>query len=555
MSRPSDHFDSPERPADLSRDATITQPRLGVVGYVRFFWRQLTSMRTALFLLLLLAIATVPGSLVPQRTADPNGVIQYFKNNPRLAPILDSVQGFDVYSSVWFSAIYLLLFVSLVGCVIPRMTHHLKALRTPPPRTPARLDRLEAFQRVDAPLTDSTAAIESARRILRKSGYRVRVFDGPGAMSVSAERGYLRETGNLVFHGALVGVLVSVGIVSGFGYGGQKVIIEGDSFANVLLSYESFLPGRFFDDQTLAPYRIRLNDFDVKYEVRNRSAIGQPIDYTADVTTFIDGPDSGKNQVVKVNAPLPLGGDQVYLLGNGYAPTITVRDPAGTVIFTESVPFLPQDGNLTSIGVVKVPDGLSKQLGLVGFFYPTAAPLATGALTSSYPDLLNPVLSLQAYTGDLGLDAGIPRSVYALNTDGMTEIAGRTADTPSLELTPGATVQLPGGLGSVTFENEDPTAGANNLGGSVLRFASFDIRRDPSQIWVLSFAMLVLGGLLTSLFVPRRRVWVKAQETDAGIRLEYAGLARGDDPGLERAVEDIADKHAKALELPPQPGD
>ncbi|MBK0296739.1 cytochrome c biogenesis protein ResB, partial [Bacillus sp. S34] len=46
---------------------------LGLVGYLRFFWRQLTSMRTALFLLMLLALAAIPGSLVPQRTADPNG--------------------------------------------------------------------------------------------------------------------------------------------------------------------------------------------------------------------------------------------------------------------------------------------------------------------------------------------------------------------------------------------------------------------------------------------------------------------------------------------------
>ena len=111
MSRPSDHFDS--KPATV--DADITQPKLGFVGWLRWFWRQLTSMRTALFLLLLLAIAAVPGSLVPQRSSDPNGVTQYFTDNPDLAPILDKVQAFDVYSSAWFSSIYLLLFVSLIG--------------------------------------------------------------------------------------------------------------------------------------------------------------------------------------------------------------------------------------------------------------------------------------------------------------------------------------------------------------------------------------------------------------------------------------------------------
>ena len=545
MSRPSDHIDAPERP---KQDDAIVQPTLGVVGYARFFWRQLTSMRTALFLLLLLAIAAVPGSLVPQRSSDPNGVTQYFDNNPTLAPILDSVQAFDVYSSVWFSAIYLLLFVSLIGCVIPRTSHHLKALRSPPPRTPARLERLEVFRSVDVPNGQAATAVEQARSILKRSGYRVRLFDGSD-ISVSAERGYLRETGNLVFHTALIGVLVSVGIGGGFGYSGQRVIVEGDSFANVLLSYESFLPGRFFNDSALQPYRIQLDDFRVTYEDENRDAIGQPTDFTADVTAFGADETTGDEREIKVNSPLDIGGDQVYLLGNGYAPRIVVRNAAGDVVFREAVPFLPQDANLTSLGVVKVPDGLSEQLGMIGFFYPTAAPLESGALTSTYPDLLNPTLSLQVYTGDLGLDAGVPRSVYQLDTSEMTEIAGRTANTPSIQLTPGAAVDLPNGLGSVELENAAPDAAANDLTESVPRFASLDIHRDPSQLWVLLFAILVLGGLLTSLFVPRRRIWVKAVQTGTGIRLEYAGLARGEDPGLQRAVDDIAQKHSQSLGL------
>jgi len=192
MSRPSDHYDS--KPAPSAGDG-ITQPRLGVVGWARWFWRQLTSMRTALFLLLLLAIAAVPGSLVPQRSSDPNGVTQYFTNNPDLAPALDKIQAFDVYSSAWFSAIYLLLFVSLIGCVIPRTRHHLQALRAKPPATPARLSRLAGFTTRQAPAgTDAAAAIDSARALLKSSGYRVARFESAGEVSVSAERGYLRET-------------------------------------------------------------------------------------------------------------------------------------------------------------------------------------------------------------------------------------------------------------------------------------------------------------------------------------------------------------------------
>ena len=546
MSRPSDHIDSP---TPAPKGDGVTQPKLDLVGYLRFFWRQLTSMRTALFLLLLLAIAAVPGSLVPQRGADPNGVVKYFEDNPQLAPILDNLQAFDVYTSVWFSSIYLLLFLSLIGCVIPRTMHHLKALRTPPPKTPARLDRLAGFTAVDAPEADAASAIESARTLLRKSGYRVRMFDGvstssTSGMSVSAERGYLRETGNLVFHTALIGVLASVAIGGGFAYSGQKVVVEGQPFVNVLADYSSFNPGRFFDESALVPYRMVLDDFDVVYERENFNAYGFPTDYTADVSVHVPGQGSYQDQV-KVNHPLHVLGNETYLLGNGYAPHITVTDGEGNVAFTGSVPFLSQDANLTSIGVVKVPDAVPEQLGLVGFFYPTAEELETGAFTSAFPDLRDPLLTLNVFSGDLGVDDGVPRSVYTLNTDKMTPVAGRGTDVPAIKLRPGEAVELPDGLGTVTF---DDLSESSADGTSVPRFASFNIHHDPSQGWVLTFAILVVLGLLTALFVPRRRVWVKAIELqDGGIRLEYAGLARGDDPTLDAAVADLAARHAQQL--------
>jgi cytochrome c biogenesis protein len=522
LSRPSDHFDSG------SPEAGIVQPRLGPVGYARFFWRQLTSMRTALFLLLLLAFAAIPGSIFPQRSSDPNGVIQFKVNNPGSFPTLDAFQVFNTYTSIWFSSIYLLLFISLIGCVVPRTRHHLAALRARPPKTPVNLDRLPAFT---ATTTDAKVdvTIESASELLRSLRYRVEVYGS----SVSAERGYLRETGNLVFHSALVGVLFAVGVLTGFGYTGQRVVVEGQKFVNVLGDYDSFSPGRFFNPTALVPYRISVNAFHARYELQNKDAIGQAIDYTADVTTTAPGSASRKS-TIKVNAPLSIGGTEVYLLGNGYAPTIIVRDPNGVIVWEDSVPFLPQDPQLTSVGVIKVPDGLAQQIGMVGFFYPTSAVLPSGALASRYPDLLDPVLTLQVYAGDLGLDSGTPRSVYSLNLKGLTPLAGGKAAMPALQLGVGDTVELPNGLGSVEL-------------AGVKRFVSLDIHHDPSEVWVLVFAILVIAGLFTSLFIPRRRIWVRATATKRGTRIQYAGLARGDDPRLEAALAEIVAKHAQIL--------
>ncbi|KQO62481.1 cytochrome c biogenesis protein ResB [Curtobacterium sp. Leaf261] len=536
--------------ASGDRGDDVNQPALGVVGYIRFFWRQLTSMRTALFLLMLLALAAIPGSLVPQRTADPNGVTQYQVDHPQLFPVLDKLQVFDTYTSVWFSAIYLLLFVSLIGCIIPRSKHHWQSLRTKPPRTPARLGRLAGFRRVVVgpdTLADGATGLPSvedavggAVTLLKRSGYRVQRFGD----SVSAERGYLRETGNLVFHTALVGVLLAVGVGGGFSYTGQRLLVEGQTFSNVLGSYDSFIPGRWFSQSQLQGYNLTLDDFVTTYEQKNLNALGQATDYKATVTARTKG-GAAQRDVIKVNDPLSIGGTNVYLLGNGYAMHVTVRDGDGNVAFEDDVPFLPADANYTSTGVIKVPDAEPDQLGMVGFFYPTAVKQASGAYASNYPDDENPLLTLQVYTGDLGLDDGVPRSVYQLSTVGLTQIAGRTAADKSIELKPGQTKTLPKGAGSITFDG-------------VKRYVSLDVHHDGSQLWVAAFALLSVLGLLTSLFVPRRRVWVKVvrnsrpddgdgNDGDGGFSLEYAGLARGEDPNLERAVEDIAKRHVSVL--------
>ncbi|MCU1437575.1 MAG: cytochrome biosis protein [Naasia sp.] len=516
LARPADHYDSDGGDAPVG-------PRLGPVGWLRFGWRQLTSMRTALLLLLLLAIAAVPGSLVPQRSSDPNGVAQYRVDHPDLFPIVDGLQGFDVYTSVWFSSIYLLLFVSLIGCVLPRTAHHWRAMRSRPPRTPARLARMEEHTERE---TAGTVAevLERAEGALRRRRYRVQRYGD----SLSAERGYLRETGNLVFHGSLVGILVAVAVGGSLGYSGQKIVVEGEPFVNYVAGYDSFTRGRLVGDASLDPYRLTLDSLDVVYERDNPNAIGQALDFTASVTLRQPGEDDSTAAQIKVNEPLRIDGTDVYLLGNGYAPRITVRSPEGEVVFSGAVPFLPQDGNLFSTGVVKVPDGLPEQLGMVGLFYPTPVTLESGALASSFPDLTDPLLSFNVYTGDLGLDEGVPVSVYTLDTEELTQIAGRGTDVDSVDLAAGDTAELPDGLGTITLDG-------------VSRYASFEIHSDPARLWVLVFAVLVLAGLLTSLFIPRRRLWVKAAQVDGAVRVELAGLARGDDPGLVGAVGELAE--------------
>ncbi len=523
MSRPSDFLDS----GFEAMSAPPENPQLGPLEWLRWAWRQLTSMRTALLLLLALAIAAVPGSLIPQNSADPNGVIAWKQSNPGLTGLANFLQLFDVYTSVWFSAIYLLLFISLVGCVVPRVVHHLKAMRAAPPRTPSRLGRLPAYRAEEA-VGDAEQALAAGERLLRRRRYRVQRY----GQSISAERGYLRETGNLAFHAGLVGILISVFVGGGFTYTGQRIVATGQTFVNQQQQYDSISTGRFFNDASLQPYAITLDKLAVKYEQTNRAALGEPLDYTATVTTRVPGHEP-EQRTIKVNEPLSIGGTEVYLLGNGYAARISVRNAAGKRIYQGVVPFRPQDANLTSLGVVKVESASPQQLGLIGFLYPTAQSLKSGALTSVFPDLYNPKVTFNVWAGNLGAGA---QNVYTLDTSQMHLVAGPTAKAKPIELSPASpTATLPNGLGSVHLDG-------------ITRFAALDIHHDPSQGWVAGFVIITVAGLITSLLIPRRRMWLKVTDDDGTLRLEYAALARGDDPSLERAVADFAAEHRELLD-------
>ncbi|MEI2731957.1 MAG: cytochrome c biogenesis protein ResB [Dermatophilaceae bacterium] len=509
---------------------TVTQPRLGPMGWARWAWRNLTSMRTALFLLLLLSIAAVPGSIFPQRAIDAGRVADYLAANPGIGPWLDRLSFFDVYASPWFSAVYLLLVVSLVGCIVPRTRQHWHALRARPPRAPARLDRLEAH--AQARYAGSPAdALDAARRALRRAHYRVHAHDDT---TLSAESGYLRETGNLVFHIGLCVVILGVAFGHLLGWRGDVIVPEGQTFASTVRNYDTFSAGALVDPTTLPGFTVHVDRMDVRFEEQVQGAqFGAPRGFTAYTTTVEHRGDDPRQQTISVNEPLTLGGADVYLLGNGYAPVVTVRDEAGAVLYREATPFLPQDSQYRSVGAVKVsalPAG--RQLGLSGYFLPTAEPTYAQGPVSLFPGLRNPELVLSVWEGTL-FPGGRPQSVYTLTTAQMSAVTGTQGQALVVRLRPGDTVTLPGGRGSVTLE-------------SVERFAGLSVRTDPGKGVTLAAALVTVAGLVATLLVRRRRVFVRVGHDEgadgSSTLISIGAMAKNADPGLVSVVRALADR-------------
>ncbi|SCL24138.1 cytochrome c biogenesis protein [Micromonospora nigra] len=513
--------DRPQTPAEAPR----RRPN-PLLALLRNSWRQLTSMRTALILLFLLAVAAIPGSVLPQRGVNPEDVRDYFAANPDLAPVLDRLGAFEAFGSVWFSAIYLLLFTSLIGCITPRLRDHVRALRSKPPAAPRRLDRLPQHTVFAAPAGGVPALVGA----LRARRWRV-VVRGD---EVSAEKGYLKETGNLLFHASLVVVLVGVALGSWYGWSGNRLLVAGEdnAFCNTRQQYAESKLGPRVGSADLPPFCVRLDDFEARF-----LESGQAEFFNAEVTVDEAG-GTPRTADFSVNSPLRLDGANVYLLGHGYAPVLRYTDRYGRTQ-TSTTPFLSTgDVGLTGEGLAAYPDvnvdpatgerNPDLQMAFTGLYLPTAP--EEGPFTrSEHPTERNPAVNLVAYRGNLGLDAGIPGSVYELDQRQVRE--GKVTEVGTKLLRPGETWTLDDGT-TLEFLGTEP-------------YIVLSVRHDPGATLLLVASVTLLTGLMGSLFGRRRRVFLRVLPPGGGVAdptggsptggsslVEAGGLPRTDQPGF-----------------------
>ena len=507
--RPQGHVESVER--DAARDAHTRGRRPGELTareLGRWTWRQLTSMRTALVLLLLLALAAIPGSIIPQSGVDSLKTSRWQDAHPQLTPVYERLGLFDVYGSSWFSAIYLLLMLSLVGCIVPRTLVYWRGLRAAPPRAPRHLSRLPDHASYTAALA-TAEVLEPAAALLRRRRYRVLTNDDG---SVSAEKGHLREAGNLLFHLSVLVVLVGFALGGLFGYKGGVILVVGNGFSNNLTQYDDFVPGSLFKATDMEPFSFDVNSFDVDW-LTSGPRKGMARAFSSELT-YRESPDAPeKTYDLKVNHPLTIGDTEVFLIGHGYAPVITIRDGNGDVAYSGPTIFLPTDQTFRSFGVVKAPDAEPTQIGLEGEFYPTYGFTDARGPYSAFGNALNPAISMLVYTGDLGMDDGTPQSVYSLDKARTNLVRKPDGSMFRVDLQPGKRVELPNKLGSVSFDG-------------VQRWNKIQISQTPGKKIALGGVVLALVGLLGSLFIRPRRVWVRARREGGATLVEVAALDR-----------------------------
>jgi cytochrome c biogenesis protein len=409
--------------------------------------------------------------------------------------------------------------------VVPRTFRLAGAARTPPPRAPRNLARLPHSSTYSSALPPA-AAVDGAAAILTRQRFRLRrsAADGTDPRDnghwLSAEKGYLREVGNLLFHLSLLGVLLSIAAGGLFGYKADKLLVEGANFHDTVSALDEFHPGRLVSGSDLPPFSLTLNKFTANY-IQSGESRGQPSNFDAYVTYASSPGATPGTYHIRENDPLSVDSLKVYLIGHGYAPEFKVTGANGKVD-EEANAFIPANtATFESDGVVKAPDA---SLGFMGVFVPTAISVG-GQLQSIFPSADQPAVSLVGYSGNLDMNSAAAQSVYQLDTTGMTMVSG----SPHL-LTPGQTWTLPGGKGSVTFVG-------------VKQWVSLTVTYDPGQVPALVCAILALAGLLLSFFVRRRRVFIRAVPAASGTGsvVTVGGLTRTDaSGGFEEEFAELA---------------
>ncbi len=472
----------------------------GALAFLRNIWRQLTSMRTALVLLFLLALASLPGALLPQWSLNTSKTAQYIVDHGSWGRLLNTLGFFQVFASPWYAAIYLLLFTSLIGCLLPRTWDFVGQIRMKPVATPRNLSRMPHFESVS--VAGDPAGVAQRINAGLRGWRRVERVEGPSVITVSAEKGFLREVGNLLFHFSLLGLLVAIAVGKLFGFEGSVIVNADDGASSAFCSstpsnYDNFRPGLLVDGTDLTPFCVNIDKFAATY-----TSTGQASSFVASIRYQAGaalGTADWTSRALEVNDPLRVQGQRLYLLGHGYSPVFTVTYPDGQTQ-TGTQPFQPEDSSFTSQGAVKFldPPGYlgnavrGHQLAIVGIFAPSAL-IHGGIMTSEFPAANQPGVAIQIYRGDMGMETGRAQSIFSIDQNQVA--IGQLVKLNRANLAPGESMSLDDGT-KITFTGYK-------------EWVSLQTSYDPAQGWALIFAITLLIGLMTSLIIKRRRVWFR----------------------------------------------
>lgn len=439
-------------------------------------WSFFSSVQLTIVLLSLIAFFAVIGTLVPQREAS---IELAGRLSPALFSFLQKMQIFDLYHSIWFFLLMILLSVNLIVCSLDRFPMVWRRFRLRP--LPQNEDVFKDLPEENSFQTkgDFQQVANNAAGLLKKRFRNVAQADKSKSSFLCAEKGSFSSFGVYIVHLSLLVLIVGAIIGSAFGIEGSVNIIEGEAVNTInLRNGNHTLP---------LPFTVRCDNFTIEF-YKN----GTPKTYQSDLTFLKDKQVVHKGNLL-VNHPIEFDGFRFYQASYGVVPEgkamLTIfkngQKSMDKTVSMGEVFDLP--GSEEKVEVLRIEENLMK---------------------------MGPAVKLVVHGAEGETVFWVFQHIDKIR-----------------EMNPGMIAQVsmfnPGifrpYLFALTSMEEK-------------YYTGLQVTRDPGTPVVGIAAVLLICGLMLVLFFYSRQVWIRIEQDQDKVRISIAGRSYKNKTGLEREV-------------------
>lgn len=445
-------------------------------------WRFFSSVKLTIFLLIILALTSILGTLIPQR----EDAVEFVRElSPELLQLLSSLNMFDMYHSLWFRLLMACLVLNLVVCSINRFPGTWKRVRALP-----RPDREKPFEHLPAQQAflvqgGLKETSNSVGQFLQRCYKNVQKKETPDNCFFHMERGRYSNFGVYLVHLSVLLILIGGLIGSFLGFEAYVNIPEGEQVGVVSLR-KGTLPLNL-------GFEVRCDKFTVDFYKNNT-----PKEYRSELSFLVKGKKPEK-KILLVNHPVQFRGITFYQASYGTMPGKMIRlrisrndKQNGTTVEVEAGKPSPLPDGEGQFYVEKVDDNL---MGMMGPAVLISIQPNHGEKTSFWV-FQNYKTIRERFPGLMDKSSRLDASSFKPYTFFLDPLESRY-------------------------------------------YTGLQVNKDPGVSIVWLGCLLMIGGFIVTFFTSHIRIWVKVTADGRGVNISVAGTANKNQVGLQRHLEHL----------------